>query len=308
VTENKYKPCSYCKQEFPATTEYFYKASNQSSGLSPRCKDCVSLTTGRKRREKPPVCLPGFQQCLSCKRILPQSEEYFEFMTKTFRKKCKQCRVEANRLSVANNPGTAQKYNERVRLKRKDPIEGDKMRKRDRNYRDAHLEEKRASDRKRRALGTIGHEKQTAKKRNYYWKNRDTILEKNRGKSHADREAKRRARINGLPYDWEKADWQRCLEYWGHKCCICGRGESDTHFIARDHWIAVKDYRPDNPGTVPHNIVPLCHSYRGRDGEPGCNNHKHKHDPVVWLCSKYPPDEAERIIARIHEYFEAVKR
>jgi len=35
------KSCSKCKQEFPATAEYFYKDCREKSGLCSRCKDCA---------------------------------------------------------------------------------------------------------------------------------------------------------------------------------------------------------------------------------------------------------------------------
>ena len=38
--EPKYKTCTKCKKEFPATTEFFYKTKNVKCGLISRCKSC----------------------------------------------------------------------------------------------------------------------------------------------------------------------------------------------------------------------------------------------------------------------------
>lgn len=307
MTEIQYKPCSYCKQLFPATTEYFYKATNQSSGLSPRCKTCVSTTCGHNPRPKPLSCDTGFQQCTICKNVLPLTSEYFGLNGKRFRRQCRNCK-NISQNNHRKEPGVSEKYNAKRREKLKDPIEAEKIRRDQRERRTKNPEYFREVDAKRRALGTEGREKHKERSRKYYWDNHEKIRAEYKSKSHAEHESKRRAKIHGLPYDWDKSDWQRCLEYWGNKCAICGRVISETHFLARDHWIAIKDKCVDNPGTVPQNILPLCHSYRGRGGEPGCNNSKWKHDPIAWLNSRYSPSEAESILARINEYFALVKR
>jgi hypothetical protein len=57
----------------------------------------------------------------------------------------------------------------------------------------------------------------------------------------------------------------------------------------------------DNPGTVPTNILPLCHGVRG------CNNEKFNRNPAVWLVEKLGQEAAERKLAEIEAYFEYVK-
>jgi hypothetical protein len=68
-----------------------------------------------------------------------------------------------------------------------------------------------------------------------------------------------------------------------------------------DHWIALSDPRPDNPGTVPTNIVPLCH------GIGGCNNRKSNRDPVEFLETEFGVRRARQILTRINAYFAWVK-
>jgi 5-methylcytosine-specific restriction endonuclease McrA len=47
------KRCSHCDQLFPATTEYFRKASKEKSGLTSRCKTCLHQGDAKYREENP---------------------------------------------------------------------------------------------------------------------------------------------------------------------------------------------------------------------------------------------------------------
>lgn len=95
----------------------------------------------------------------------------------------------------------------------------------------------------------------------------------------ADRKAKRRrrARSLSLPVQWTAQDWQECLEFFGHSCAYCGRGDAP---LQRDHFIPLDTSRlPDDLkglrlGTVPSNMVPACGS---------CNSGKRNSDPFVWM-------------------------
>jgi hypothetical protein len=114
----------------------------------------------------------------------------------------------------------------------------------------------------------------------------------------------RRTRILLLPSNFTRRDWQRAVEYFHGCCAVCGRPLKDlfgTHTGAADHWIAVTDNRTDNPGTVPENMLPLCH------GQNGCNLSKGNKDPIEWLIEKYGKRKANQILKRITTYFEWVK-
>ena len=115
---------------------------------------------------------------------------------------------------------------------------------------------------------------------------------------------RRRASKRGLPNTFTATDWQRALDYFNGCCAVCGRPLRDlfgSHTAAADHWIPLSDPRPDNPGTVPTNIVPLCH------GEGGCNNSKHAHDPEQWLFENFPQKQAKAILRRINAYFASLQ-
>jgi len=111
------------------------------------------------------------------------------------------------------------------------------------------------------------------------------------------------ARKRGLPDDFTVDQWQRCLDYFNHCCAVCGRQMKDlfgTHTVAMDHWIPLSS--PDCPGTVAHNIVPLCH------GEGGCNNSKGAKIPETWLKKRFGGRKAKAIVARIEAYFDWLRQ
>lgn len=107
------------------------------------------------------------------------------------------------------------------------------------------------------------------------------------------------ARKRSLPDTFTERDWQRALEYWGYKCAVCGRPRGLWHTLAADHWIPLTS--PDCPGTIPTNIIPLCH------GEGGCNNSKRSKMPEVWLISKLGKKDGSQKLVEIDIYFLWVK-
>jgi hypothetical protein len=107
-----------------------------------------------------------------------------------------------------------------------------------------------------------------------------------------------RARKRELPNAFTAYDWQCALEYFGGCCAVCGK-PADSHItIAADHWIPLS--HPECTGTLPTNIVPLCH------GAGGCNNTKRNRLPADWLTDYYGKDKATEIIRRIQAYFDSL--
>jgi hypothetical protein len=90
-------------------------------------------------------------------------------------------------------------------------------------------------------------------------------------------------------------DWQFCLEYWHHQCAICGAQEGLFHTLAADHWVPIST--PNSPGSVPWNILPLCH------GRYGCNSRKGAQDPTTWLIALLGKRKARRKLAEIEAFF-----
>ncbi len=116
---------------------------------------------------------------------------------------------------------------------------------------------------------------------------------------------RRRSRELNLPTNFTNKDWERCLEYWDNRCAVCGRQATYTqdlfgsYCLAADHWIPMSS--PECPGTIPANIVPLCH------GMDGCNNHKSNHEPHTWLVNTFEARKATTIEKRIQRYFSWLK-
>lgn len=114
-----------------------------------------------------------------------------------------------------------------------------------------------------------------------------------------------RAIANGLPGTLTSDQWVACLAYWGNRCAVCKAEPDGNIMLAMDHWIAIKDKRPNNPGTVAENILPLCHTRIAE--HPACNNSKHASDPVEWLIWKFGKDQTNNILADINNYFKMYK-
>jgi len=115
--------------------------------------------------------------------------------------------------------------------------------------------------------------------------------------------ARRYARTKNLPDNFTKQDWIFCLDYWGGCCAICGQSADFWHIIAIDHWIPLAS--PICPGTIPENIIPLCHSKE--IGMGGCNNSKHSQDPLEWLTKTLGEQKATQVLKRVKTYFELFK-
>lgn len=110
---------------------------------------------------------------------------------------------------------------------------------------------------------------------------------------------RRRAAHVGLPGTITARQWRYCLEYWHHRCAVCGRPRGFWLTIAADHWIPVSS--PDCPGSVPTNIIPLCH------GRGGCNGDKLDKDGPTWLLAKLGKRKGRQKLAEIEAYFEHLR-
>lgn len=161
------------------------------------------------------------------------------------------------------------------------------------------LEKKREQQRQLRAANPEKHRKQ---QRQRYADHPEKQCKRS-GKYQKDHPEKvriyrltRLSRKRNLPDDFTPADWQRALNYFGDCCAVCERPPGLRHTLAADHWIPLSS--PECPGTVPTNIVPLCH------GQDGCNNSKYTQSASTWLARKFGNRKAREILSRIEAYFE----
>lgn len=122
---------------------------------------------------------------------------------------------------------------------------------------------------------------------------------KNHPEKRKTQRHRRRAKQNDLPNSFTESDWNFMMEYWNYTCCICGATESDSLKIAGDHWIPIAS--PECIGTVPQNMLPMCH------GEGGCNGRKQDKDGCKWLVKRYGEEFAVSKIEEIKRYFALVR-
>ena len=115
--------------------------------------------------------------------------------------------------------------------------------------------------------------------------------------------ANKGAKELSLPHTLTLEQWEHALDYFDNRCAVCRRDTTGilTARISVDHWIPLSYEGDDNPGSVAHNIVPLCLNRRG------CNNRKRNKLPTVWLQRAFGKRRAKLIAARIQEYFDSLK-
>jgi hypothetical protein len=110
---------------------------------------------------------------------------------------------------------------------------------------------------------------------------------------------RRRARVRGLPNTFTGDQAIAALTYWRWKCAYCGVSLAQLSMFENirthmDHYIAITDPRPNNPGTVAENMLPTC---------ADCNLNKHNYDPIDWITRTFGARKAKKIIAAIEAYF-----
>jgi hypothetical protein len=100
-----------------------------------------------------------------------------------------------------------------------------------------------------------------------------------------------RDRKNALPVDYGPEDTTAALAYWEDRCPVCGTSLIGNYHL--DHVIPLTDPTPQNPGTVPSNILPLCAS---------CNASKCDQPLEVWLLRRVEGPRALLVAGRIRTF------
>lgn len=337
------KRCIQCQRELPATTEFFHK-SGKKNPLRGRCKFCHSKNVSSGKRistlYQKELLGKGLKRCCDCRRELTISEEYFHLTKHSsdgFKSFCIECEAKRSRDYYHFRMDADTDY------RAKHNATG--MRTRQRHEQDNPIGDpsktKVCTSCKREFAATLEYfskhtgckynvssrckECMNSESREQFANNpllRSQLAQNNRKRiaqlqitnpekyrnSERIRTERRRTIKEGLPVDFTVSDWEACLEYWSGCCCICGRAPGLWNSIVQEHWIAVSDTRPDNPGTVPWNILPMCHATRGSTGLGACNQSKKAKDPVVWLEKYLGKRAAKKKIAEIEAYFTSVRR
>ncbi len=292
------KRCSKCKQCKPATSDFFAPDMRKTDGFQSICRVCQREAAFHFYYENQDTLLEIKRQFYAENRQLMQerNKHWYEANKEKAQATRRQYRL---------------KYPDKYRAQKHRWYEAnrDRVRENTKKWREANRDRIRESVRRwyeshpgrARELRQQWLESNLEKYREYkrtYTKEHPEIFRANR--------QRRRARRRGLPEDFTGADWERALDYFDRRCVICGRVPDEETIIAADHWIALSDPRPDNPGTVPWNIVPLCHCLKG--GRNGCNNSKRNSDPFQWLVRKLGEEKAREKLAEIEAYFEWVRQ
>jgi len=239
--------------------------------------DNTPIPEGYKRCKKCGSPRLKYQSCAECTRrykheyYLSHKERHKELMQR-WNEDHREYRLAQMREYAVEHKEKFREYHRRYRIDHPEV-----SREKGRAAYHAHIERRREYD-KRRGPNRLRHEDPQARK---------------------VRAIRRKARKLSLPDHMKKSDWIRCLAYWHDRCAICGRPRGLWHTLAADHWIPLSN--PQCPGTVPGNILPLCH------GQDGCNNRKHNNAPIEWLYSRYSKRKADKILKAIETYFQWVK-
>lgn len=263
------KRCTQCGESKPATTEYFVRQKSARDGLCAMCKTCKQ-SRNRAWRAANADTLNARRRDLS-----PERREQINADCRDWRARNRERVLIGKRKFYWAN-------REQEQAKSRAWLAENREWKR--QYDKAYSRRNRATIR--------------ARQRRWEDQNRERINASRRPLRVIYQRA-REAMIRDLPIKFTAQDWARALAHFGGGCAVCGRPPGLFHGLAKDHWIPISD--PACPGTIPTNILPLCH------GEGGCNNGKRNRDPGAWLIAKFGKAKASEIQARIAAYFEAVR-
>ncbi len=255
------KTCSKCGEKKPATAEYF---SFHKGKLRAACKECQQAYN-REWRAKNREHVSEYNK----NRWENDPEYWREYKHQYYLRNRERILARDNKRYADNIEDEREKARRNYHhYKAENP---EKVREKERRYRENHREERRESSRK--------HDRN----------NPDKVRERSR---------KRRSKRANFPHNFTSENEAFALNYWNGRCAICERPLNDLfgeHVAAMDHWIPLAN--PDCPGTIPSNIVPLCH------GIGGCNNKKRDRDPIEWLHSEFSDQKAKQILERIEAFF-----
>jgi len=254
------------------------------------------------------------RECVVCKRSLDLTEDNFRPAgSGHLRRKCRMCERElrAQKSSTLEQKKQLRGHRSTPEYKAMQHQWDVEFNQRHPDYhKNRYAENKDEIKKRRREKYAANLEKSRAQERRKYERRKQRALAQNisvrRNKNKlakSTHKQRRRSIKRGLPTKFTVLDWQRAIEYFNGCCAVCGRPLRDllgSHTESMDHWIPLSS--PDCPGTIPANIVPLCH------GLGGCNNSKGAKVASVWLTERFGKRGAREVLRRIEAYFEWVKQ
>jgi hypothetical protein len=297
------KQCTKCGEEKPATVEYFRANKKHRDGFRGPCKACISQYNQQYRQENADYYCEYNQQYRqdNIESIRERESRYRqenaerirEYKSQYYRDNLEHERIRGQRYRQENR-GRIRERESRYRQEN-----AERIRERQQRYRQKKAEYIRERERQYRQENFEHY-------RRYRQENAERIRQNRQRHRQNNPELyriywqRRRTQKRSLPNAFTVSQWEKCLNYFGHHCATCGKSLTKTEVLTTphaDHWIAITDSRPDNPGTTPDNMVCLCRS---------CNSSKFNKNPIEWVHLAFP-DKAAEIIARIEAYFEWVR-
>lgn len=312
------KQCTKCKEQKPATLEYFLRDKRRENSIGSWCRACWSAHGKQRRAENPEKALE--KERASKARLRAENPEKIREQQRaaSARKRAKnpektreQDRARHAR-QMAENP---EKVREQGRIKRarqraKNPerireqnrasharqMAENPERIRERN-RASHARRMAENPEKVRAQKRASQARQAAKKpEKVRERNRLTKMKLWREQPERMREesriraSRREARKRSLPDTLTKQNWLYAVTWWAG-CAYCG-ADLPAGKLTLDHVIPLVS--PDCPGTVAGNIVPACKS---------CNSSKHTLPVEQFLERKFGQAHAANRLAIIADFF-----
>lgn len=271
------KQCTKCKQEFPATTEFFYPMKTSRQGLTARCRTCT-LETNRQRTIPLNTDPNILKRCGKCGNEYPATTDYFSPDKQGVygvTAQCKTCRRENTQRWRDENPGKVDEYNKNYYAEHKEQE----------NTRSKQFHIQNSERINKRHRDNYEENPENSRRATQRWRKKYPI-------KHALQSHRRRTRLENLPNTLTETEWEKAVEHWNGYCAYCGI-KSDN--LTLDHFI------PSNnklcPGTVAKNIIPACFP---------CNASKGDRSVRHWLKMKFGEEHAKLAIEKIEKYFESV--
>jgi hypothetical protein len=264
-----YKYCGKCKQQLPATEEYFFKGKGKY-GYHNQCKVCEGHSYGVYAPNISLKAKYGYKFCTKCRRELPSNADYFNRNKKasdglvTVCKECMGIRFRKHAkpgYKICINCGQELPINETYFYKSnqsKDGYEG-------------------------RCLNCrIVYKHSDEWRRKYYTENRENLLIKSKDHRIKNKEYyqiklnQRRAQKKNLPNNYTRKQWKECKLSFNNKCAYCGEEKK----LTQEHFIPLSK----GGEYTKNNILPACGS---------CNSGKRDKDFFDWY-PRQPFYQAER--------------
>lgn len=321
-----HKRCCRCNEVYSATTEFFPVDTRKLEGITGTCLKCMKVLQKQRRIDNHKEILEyqrayrqsnrehvraihrkwsnakrrklgiqpkspfenapdGYKRCSICKSFFPNTEDYFYRNVNSnggFTSHCKNCLAirygRVRRISAYFQVPDG--YKRCSKCKQILPATPNAF-SRNRTTSDGLTSECKTCE--------------SAQGRNYYIRNRETLIKRsiewvnaNKHKAAVIRH-RRRAKIKEASQNsLTEAEWLYCLSWFNYECVVCGTKDN----LTIDHWIALNDEH--SPGHIASNIVPLCRS---------CNCSKQDTRVTQWLFQKFDNRIAFRIMKRVNDYF-----